>query len=869
MRTFSRIGFYLLSSSVGVVAIAAPAIAADQAASPAAPAPATETVAVIPPAPAPSPAAAPAASFDNDVIVVTANKREQAQNSVGLTIQAASGDDLVQRGITSPADLGKLIPGFTFTQSLLSTPVYTLRGIGFYDPTFGAAPAVAIYTDEVPRNAPVSSDALDLDITRVEVLKGPQGTLFGQSSTGGAINYVVGKPTKSLHFGGQASYERFGLASLEGYISGPVSDWMQVRLAAKAQSGGAWQYSLSRPEDRNGDTRKVEGRLTVDIEPTPDFKIELMATGARDRSDPQAPQYTGSLFNTFPTAAAAAAAGDPYAVIDPAAYAALTDPASPGFYPNFAVFQATLLDRLHDAIQTPNDAALQAGAQGILGTPIVKNNSRAADWTDGLLTPSDNPYYQFIGRMDYNLSPTITLTSLTTLARKGEQYNQSLTGTVARDVNVALFGNVRSFNQELRLSGNTDRMHWIVGATYDNIRSSQNNYYFLQDYSGNAGGLISVTFNQIDTSAKSYAVFGNVEYKLSDRLTAQGGIRYTDNKQSATYCYSDPAIDTVQGTSFIFGQFLNSVPINILPGQCFPTTGDLFLGTAKSTLVPVHETLNKGNVSFRLGLDYKLDGGTLLYATLSQGYKAGVFSAIGASRASQYTPAVQERLRAYEVGFKAPLLDRRVQLNAAAFYYDYANKQTEAFVQDFVFGPLEKLVNVPKSYVYGVEAELTARIMNHLRIAAGATYLKTKVTSDFSRSADGVPIFNTQNYTGNFKGSELPYTPKFSGNIDAQYDMPISSSVNAFVGGTVVYLGKQNGTFGTAVLLSNQFEIPGYTTLDLRAGVSGPDGRWKAEIYGRNVTNTVYTTSVSEYHDASIRFLGKPAVYGFSLTFKY
>ena len=99
-----------------------------------------------------------------DEIIVTANKREQSLNRVGLTIQAATGDELVQRGVTSVADLAKLVPGFTATQSLYSTPVYTLRGIGLYDATFGAAPSVSVYTDQIPRNVPVMSDALDLDI---------------------------------------------------------------------------------------------------------------------------------------------------------------------------------------------------------------------------------------------------------------------------------------------------------------------------------------------------------------------------------------------------------------------------------------------------------------------------------------------------------------------------------------------------------------------------------------------------------------------------------------------------------------------------------------------------------------------------------
>jgi hypothetical protein len=156
-----------------------------------------------------------------------------------------------------------------------------------------------------------------------------------------------------------------------------------------------------------------------------------------------------------------------------------------------------------------------------------------------------------------------------------------------------------------------------------------------------------------------------------------------------------------------------------------------------------------------------------------------------------------------------------------------------------------------------------------LRLSAGATYLDSKITSNFSSAADGTPVYNDQSYTGNFKGSQLPYTPKFSANVDAEYDVPLTTSVSGFLGGTVVYMGSENGTFGTATLPNDQFEIPGYTTLDLRAGATGEGGRWRVQAYGRNVTNTVYTTSVSEYHDTSIRFRGKPAIYGLLVAFKY
>lgn len=802
------------------------------------------------------------ADADSNEIVVTANKREQSVNDVGLTIAAASGDELAQRGVSGPADLAKLVPGFTFTQSLYSTPVFTLRGIGLYDATFGAPPSVSVYTDQIPRNAPVMSDALDLDIERVEVLKGPQGTLFGQSSTGGAINYIVGKPTREFHAGVDASYERFGRAELGGFVSGPLGEKVAARLAVKNVDGGAWQRSLSRPDDKNGDARKFMGRLTVDIEPTETVKIELMATGSRDRSDPLAPQYAGTIYNIYGSQAQLAASGNPYGYVDAKRYADFTTPSSAGYSGSFLGAQSTLVSRLNGA-----DATVAAGARAVLGTRI-SNEARDAEWTRGLLVKSDNSYYQFSGRADVDLTDTITLTSVSAIAKQKLDYAQDLDGTIARVVDVPLYGDVRTFNQELRLAGNTDTLHWIVGGSYDNVRTSQNNFFRLNDYSGNLG-LIALTLNNYTSKLRSYGLFGNVEAEVTSNLTIQGGVRYTNNKQNATYCYNDPAIDVAQGTALIYGSALNSVPISILPGQCFPTSGDLLLGTAKSTISPVKSDLKEDNVSYRFGLNYKLDQGTLLYATVSQGYKAGTFSAIGASRILQYTPATEEKVLAFEAGFKAPLADRKVQLNGAAFYYDYSDKQVRGRIADPVFGLLEKMLNVPKSYIFGLEGELIVKPVEGLHLSTSATYLKAKVTSDYSKTPDGQAVYNAAGYTGNFRDSELPYTPKFSANADVQYEAPLSGNLKGFVGSTLTYQARQNTTFNNAALPAADFEIGGYATLDARIGVAAADGRWRATIYGRNITDKSYTTAVSTYLDTLIRYRGKPTVYGLSLSYKY
>ena len=815
---------------------------------------------------------------DESVIIVTANKREQSLQDVGLTIQTASGGELADRGIRGPEDLGKLVPGFTATKSLYSTPVFTLRGIGLYDATFGAAPSVSVYTDQIPRNVPVMSDVLDLDIERVEVLKGPQGTLFGQSSTGGAINYIVGKPTDYFTAGFGASYERFDRAEMEGYVSGPLADGVRARLAAKAVTGGAWQHSLSRPDDKNGKDRIFSGRAMLEFEPSDTIRISLSATGALDNSDPTAPQYLGTDFNFYPDAATLAASGNPFGVVAPARFTARTDPGSPGFDASFLPRQATLERRLTDPVP-----ARAVGAAAILGTPPTPDSSRSAEWTPGLLGSSDNWYYQLAGRVDLDLTDDIQLVSITSYAEKRLDYTQDLDATVAMAVDVPIFGDVKAFNQELRLQGQTGPVNWIIGASYDDIDTTQTNFFTLIDYSGNdpffdaTGGAVSIplelTRNDFISGLKTYAFFGNAEFEVTPELTLSGGIRYTNNKQDASYCYNDPAVDTNQNAAAVFYGFeqafgnLGNPPI--APGECF-VLGDGNNGTTFGQAIrdPLVLDLDEDNISFRVGVNYQVAPATLLYGLVSQGYKTGIFSAIGASATSQYTPATQEKVIAYEAGIKTDLGSFGT-FNAAGFYYDYSDKQVRGRVADPVFGLLEKLLNVPESYVWGIEGDLTLRPIDGLRLSLAATYLQSEVSGTYARTPDGLAVYNAQGFTGDFEGSELPYTPEFSATFDGEYRLPLSSGAEIYLGGTIRYQGSQNTTFETAILEADFFEIEDYTTVDVRAGFTSADEQWTFSVFGRNIFNETYTTSISTFLDTRLRYTGKPVTYGVSVSYSY
>lgn len=746
-------------------------------------------------------------------IVVTAQKREQKVDDVPISITALSGDSMRDRGIVSTADLVKAVPGFTVTQTNSLTPVYTLRGVGLslYDAGVGAAPSVSLYVDEVPLPSPMPVAASTLDLARVEVLKGPQGTLFGQNATGGAINYVSAKPTNHLAAGGSISFSRFGKIDGTGYLSGPLSETLAARLAVRAVSGGAWQRSVTRPGDKLGDSRELQGRLLLDWRPSEKAHFLLTVSGARDRSDTMAGQFVGA---------------------------------------------------------TPSIPALALPA--LLATPAAPQTPRAADWSTGVAQRSDDSYFHVGLRSEFELSDAITVTSLTNYQHVKIDKMVDQDGSAALVLQINPYGYAKTFDQELRAAGNAGRLTWVVGGNYEHSRISDNLFYSETHLSFN--GVFSgppffiPPYNQVlsttEQKVETYAAFANAEYKLTDNLTAQAGIRYTRAKRSSISCTSGP-----ESTDYL-SQFINAYQlislatgakttpfVPITPNACIILTPPPSL----TPTGPLNLSLDEDNVAWRVGLSYQGDEGTLLYANVSRGYKAGAIIPAGGLLVGSYEPTRQESLLAYEVGVKAPLMDNRVQINVAGFYYDYKDKQVPTTVADPVFIALPGLGNVPKSRVYGIEAQLIARPMDGLSLNLAATYLSTKINSDFFTTViqSGLP---TQ---VNARGLELPNTPDLSATADAEYEWGISDGINTFLGGGLTHVAKTTAAFpanGVATIL------PSYTLLDLRAGVTSANGKWRAQVWGRNVTNKYYLVADTSGIDSRYRFTGMPATYGITLS---
>jgi outer membrane receptor protein involved in Fe transport len=602
-------------------------------------------------------------------IVVTAQKRSENINSVAMSITALGGDDLLQRGVTDASQLVKVVPGFNFTQTGYATPVYTIRGIGFQENSLAASPAVSVYVDEIPLPFPAETEGVGLDLERVEVLKGPQGTLYGQNSTGGAVNYIAAKPTDTFTAGLSGTYGRFNALNAQAFISGPVTDTLKMRLSGQMVSSNDWQKSYTR-SDTLGQQNKLVGRLLLDWQPASRLKITANLSGWRDRSDSMAAQAIG-------------------------------------IFPQIAT--------------TPLPPALEA-------YPLAPGNARAADWDPGVSFKRHNSFYNLSLRADYDLTDDITFSSISAYQKYKRDQPVDTDGTAFQNFHVLETGRISTFFQELRLGGTLGGSgHWIVGANYERDGVHDTNLIrYAQSSSNVALGLpLTASVNQNYQRVKTVAVYGSADYEILPDLTLEGGLRYTKVKRD----FSGAGCDSGNGEGAAVINTLASLFTGSLgpltPGSCGTIRADDF------SVGIITDTLDQDNLSWRAGVKWQAGPAALLYANISRGYKSGSYPTLSATISTQFTPVTQESVLAFEAGTKLSLIDRTLQFNLAGFHYDYSNKQIRGKLPDIVFGNLEALVNIPKSHITGFEASASWRPVTGLTIAPSVTYVASRIDGDF------------------------------------------------------------------------------------------------------------------------------------------
>ena len=760
-------------------------------------------------------------------IIVTANKRDESISKVGASIAAFDTTMLENRNIGTPEELVQTIPGMALAPSTHGTPVFTLRGVGYNADALGVYPAVSVSMDQAPMPFPVLAGHSMYDLERVEVLKGPQGTLFGQNSTGGAINYIAAKPTDAFEAGFNLDYGRFNEVHGTAYLSGPVSETLGMRLAIDAAHRDNWQYNYTR-KDSNGEQNYFAARLVTVWKPTDRLRFELNLNGSIDKSDPQALQIIASM------------PSDPTAPT----LEELTAPLSPRKLR--AANWSTSAGRPGNALQSATEGARPRG---------------------------DRKLFQAFLRADYDLSDDISLTSITTYNRLKQKMSFDLDGSQYELVdNPRDDGTISDFSQELRLSNASAAgtlFRWTLGANYNHSKVNEYQDITYGDNSLSGPGTNFIHISGVDNRGKmtSCAVFANGEYDVSDQITLKAAARYTKSSNKNSMCNMDPTADqNVSELFMLLGQLVGGQSVILHPGDCYSLNAQNLPGDA------FRNNLKEDNVSWRVGVDFKPSDKTLLYANVARGYKAGSFPVITASLQSQLLPAKQESVTSYEAGFKTRFADNKVQLSGAVFYQDYRDKQVQGTVATGLFGLLQRLDNLPKSHIFGVEADVVLRPTDGLTVTGSASYLKSKV----DRYA-GTNVFGAQT---DFAGSRLPFAPKWTLAGDIDYRVPVGTGGTFFVGGAVSYRSSVDAYVGGSTLeipdnglnrwISRvPFKIDGYALVDARIGYEFPGDRITVSAWGKNVFNTYHVQNVISYNDIITQAVGQPATYGISLKVRW
>jgi outer membrane receptor protein involved in Fe transport len=744
-------------------------------------------------------------------IVVTAQKRAENLNDLGLTVAVLSGSDMKDKNITSLEDIALQVPGLSYSTSGTDTPVYTLRGVGFYESTLSAYPDVSIYIDESPLPFPVLTNHIAIDLERVEVLKGPQGTLFGNNATGGAINMIAAKPTENFEGNITAGYGTFDEVSLEGYLSGALSDSLKGRIAVKKVQADEWQrgYTINA---KNGEKDILSARGILEWTPTERLSVSATVNYWSDKGDPQAPQF------------------------------------------------------LH---YRPNIPAV-ADAVSIKDQPRAPEDNRDADFTDSIGLAKDNELQNLTLRLDYELTSDMTFTSMTSYADYDHFLRYDGDGVAERNFDVPeIEGKVKTFAQEIRLASSGEgNLSWIVGANYSEDEARDN---YLLDFSVST---VTVAFPlegfsgyYSDQTMENRAVFASSEYQLSD-FKLKAGVRYTEADREMEGCnYDVPGGGNAELFSILtipvqLGLGIDPpVPFTVQPNACHTLDTNGILGNAPTGLPGRHDAiLEEDNTAWRLGVDWAASDNILMYANLTKGYKAGSLPALASSTNTQLVPVTQESVLSYEAGVKASLLERSMQLNATVFHYDYEDRQLRSKLSDPIFGKLDVLVNVPETSVNGFELETIYAPLEGLRVYLNYTYLDAtieKFVGENDETLVAEPI--------DFSGTDVPFSPENQANVGGSYEWPISSNLMAIVG--LDYMTRSSTT--AIIGGSDLYDIDSYNMLNMRAGIRSSDLSWSLMVWGKNVTDEYYWTNVTSYYDTVARYTGMPRTVGVSFSYNF
>lgn len=665
-------------------------------------------------------------------IVVTAQKRAQPIQDVPIAVSALTSAELDNRGIVGSRDLQYAVPNMSFARAQLGQSNYQIRGIGNQLVTTAGDAGVGVHVNNSPLDISRLADADFYDMERVEVLRGPQGTLFGRNATGGVINFITAKPRSIFEANLAAEYGSENTRRFTGFVNLPLGEVFALRAAGTMLKRDGYSTNALTGTDVDGRDLWAT-RITVAFRPTQNFESFLLWEHFRENDDRSLNQKTVCLKDSGPISIG----GVPVSNTDAREYL------SQGCKPASIYDPAALTGTVNSAGTLNGVLAKLIGIQ-----PIDANANKVQSADLRSLELFASPEYRGANdlgmlNMEWEFRAGLKLTSLTAFSQDdldqrsdGENVAPSvpfattaftpggvLSHAQIGDSNVLRTLNInalttRQWTQELRLQSAFDGpLNFNVGGMWLKL-NRLNDVFVLQNaqkayaecfnlgtcntpsnvvpavpiyidpepYPAGDGHDYFVSHNPYQLRGR--AAFGELYWQGLEKLRVTAGLRYTDDKK----------------TQVLY-------PVTLLePGRGWPASG---------SLAPVPQLANFKEMTGRLNVDYRLNAESMVYASYSKGYKGGGFNAPDLTTTSpSYRP---EFVNAYEIGSKNSLFGNRLTLNAAAFYYDYQDYQVSQ-----IRGFSSTTENVD-AQVQGAELEAVWEPLRGLRLNAALGFLDTQI----------------------------------------------------------------------------------------------------------------------------------------------
>ncbi|AKH42882.1 iron complex outermembrane receptor protein [Altererythrobacter atlanticus] len=694
-------------------------------------------------------------------IIVTAQRVEQLSQRAPLPIDVIQPEELAQQNVLRAEDLSRITPALAATGGAGGTTVFFVRGVGNTTVNAYSDPAISFNYDGVYIGRPSSTSGVFYDLERVEVLKGPQGTLYGRNATAGAINVIptrpkLGEVSGRFMFG----YGNYDWLTGEAAVNLPIGEKVAMRASGSVARRDAFLT------DGTGNQREHAGRFQIYAEPNPDLTLRIGADYAHQGGASASGFYLGAVDPTF----------------GPTGFAGYN-------------FTPTGFPRTQGLIDPASNALLSQRFIGQLGrTGAVVDSSPF----------NDNDYWGITGELTYS-------TDLGTLTVQPAYREASL--------EYAFAGAFRRGYTKEEDSQTSLEIRW-AGMLGDSIDYQIGGMYFDEDISANAhyNQQSLVPYQEFSTGTESWAGFSMVTFHVTGQLSLTAAGRYTSDKKSfdgtsnvyILFCGNPappqdfcpdlpfaPLLDTEEAFQDFYtsrGIPVTPVPLFVLPPQAGGSQTAPFV--LRSPIV-IDSALKNDKFTYRLAAQYEFTPRNMVYASFETGYHAGGFSF--ARGVETYEP---ETIRAYTLGSKNRLFENRVQLNVEAFLWKYRNQQFSQFGYDLGNPPSTVFLtrNIGNSTIKGVDIDLEVMPTETTQLSANVQYLDARYDSfvyyapnqglppntacSYSPTTQTTPGGTINVFAIDCSGNRSFNSPKWSLNLNARQEIPLGTHKAVLQGGT-------------------------------------------------------------------------------------